>query len=112
MEPAEFLSKMRAEVRREVIEDQIRYLRAQLAAGDVTEGPSLKGKGITEAAEIVLRETGPRGTREIGQILLARGIQTKSRNFTASLYRCLLQAKDTFKRTPDGNWVLRGKGER
>jgi hypothetical protein len=63
-----------------------------------------EGLGIVDAAKRFILEVGePRGTREIADALLGRGLQTKSKNFVATVYATLDNSKQ-FKRTPDGRW--------
>ncbi len=62
--------------------------------------------GITEAAQRWLTEVnGPRGTREIADAIRDRGVRTQSRNYTATVYATLTNAKTKFKRV-DGMWAL------
>jgi hypothetical protein len=60
--------------------------------------------GIVEATTTLLREIGPTDTRTISERLLDRGIRTRSKNFTATVYATLDNAKQ-FKRK-DNVWHL------
>lgn len=63
-----------------------------------------EGLGITDAAKRLVKELGrPLTTREISDGLLDRGMKTKSKNFTATVYATLTNSKQ-FKRTKDERW--------
>src|SRR5690242_10884834 len=63
-----------------------------------------KGLGIADAATRFIKEVGePRETREIADALLARGFETKSKNFVATVYATLTNSKQ-FRRTKDDRW--------
>lgn len=60
--------------------------------------------GITEAAYRWLTEVGePRGTREIADAIRDRGVRTTSRNYTATVYATLANARTKFHRK-EGLW--------
>lgn len=64
-----------------------------------------KDLGITEAAYRWLLEVGePRATREIAEAIRDRGVQTTSRNYTATVYATLTNARTKFIRQ-DGLWA-------
>ena len=65
--------------------------------------------GITEAAINFLGAVeGPKSTREIADAIRDRGVQTSSRNYTATVYATLANAKSKFVRK-DGLWSLKKK---
>lgn len=101
--------RLKKEVRVEVIDDLIRYLQQLRATTNVPEGPSLSGMNLTEAAREIIKVEGPRGTRELAQTMLARGIRTNSKNFVATVY-ATLKATDDFVRH-GGVWELK-KGKK
>lgn len=106
---SDILNQLKIEAKIEVIDEMIRFLQAQRASATMPEGPSLAGVSLVEAARQILEEHGPRGTREIAHMMLARGIRTNAKNFIATVYTTLKNAKDDFKRTPEGTWVLKEK---
>jgi len=106
----ELLVRLKKEVRVEVIDEIIRYLQTLKASASVPEGPSLEGKNLLEAAEAVLKEQGPRTTRELAQTLLARGIRTNSKNFVATMYASL-KVSDRFVRS-GATWALAEEGRK
>lgn len=62
------------------------------------------GLGIVDAATRFVKELGePQDTRAIADGLQARGLKTKSKNFTAAVYATLHNSK-SFKRTKDDKW--------
>lgn len=66
--------------------------------------------GITEAVKRWLTEVGEaRTNRDIAEELLARGIKTKSADFSKTV-RSTLHNSDAFIRTDDGKWQLRRQG--
>src|SRR4249919_2002296 len=65
--------------------------------------------GITEAAIKWLGEVGePKATREIADAIRDRGVQTSSRNYTATVYATLANATSKFVRK-DGLWGLKSR---
>jgi hypothetical protein len=69
-------------------------------------GRDFEHLGIVEATKRYLSEKGePRTTREIAEALLARGVQTKSKKYVATVYATLDNAKKDFRRK-DGKWEL------
>lgn len=65
--------------------------------------------GITEAAMEWLLEVGePRATREIADAIRDRGVKTRSKNFSNTVYATLKNAKTKFSRTDDGLWAVNG----
>lgn len=63
--------------------------------------------GITEAAQNWLAEVGGfKATREIADAIRDRGVQTSSRNYTATVYATLANATSKFVRK-DGLWGLK-----
>lgn len=104
---SDLLTRLKREVRIQVLDDLIRHLQTLRASASVPEGPTLGGMNLTDAAESILKEQGSRGTREIAETLLARGIKTNSKNFVATVYASLKVDK-RFER--DGsNWTLAKK---
>jgi hypothetical protein len=97
---------------REVELERMRNSLAQLrgSAPDYTAAPKTtewEGMGITEAAQKWLVEVGEaRGTREIADAIRDRGVRTLSRNYTATVYATLANAKSKFVRR-DGLWSLK-----
>jgi hypothetical protein len=68
---------------------------------------SYEGLGIADAAARFIKEIGkPVGTREIADALLSRGLQTKSKNYVATVYATLDNSKQII-RTPEGNWTVK-----
>ena len=66
-----------------------------------------EGLGITEAAVRWLTEIGePRGTRDIADAIRDRGVRTTSRNYTATVYATLANAKTKISRT---SWTGSGR---
>lgn len=62
--------------------------------------------GITEASIRWLTEVGtPRGTREIADAIRDRGVRTRSKNFTATVFSTLTNNKKQFVRA-NGLWGL------
>jgi hypothetical protein len=69
------------------------------------------GMGIVEATERYLREVGTaQTTRELADALVARGLHTRSRNLTSTIYATLTNAPKKFRRTEDGAWDLAYRG--
>ncbi len=99
-----FIEKIKVEARAEVIDELIRHLNALRAAPTFGEGPSLTGMGLGEAAKEIVKEIGPRGTREIAHALLARGVRTNSKNFVATVYTTLKSSPDFIRN--GGTWEL------
>ncbi len=63
--------------------------------------------GPIEAIRRYMTEVGtPQTTRELADALLARGLRTRSRNFTASIHATLKNAPGDFKRNERGQWEL------
>lgn len=108
------------------LKDQIEQRENELAAlkqayavldGDVVTQRSLMpppkskeydGLGITKATQRLYAELGGETkltTREIAEELLKRGINTRSKNYVATVYATLDNAQE-FKRTKDGKWEL------
>lgn len=76
------------------------------ARGTLPRSQDFKGLGIVDAAQRLITELGtPQTTREIADGLLNRGLETRSKNFTATVYATLDNSK-TVKRTADGRWEL------
>jgi hypothetical protein len=103
----DLLVRLKRDVRVEVIDDLIRHLNTLKASASVPEGPSLEGMNLIDAARAIIKEQGPRGTRELAQTMLARGIRTNSKNFVATVY-ATLKVADDFVRS-GGNWELKKK---
>jgi hypothetical protein len=62
--------------------------------------------GITTATKRFLAQVGgPRTTREIADALRERGVKTRSKKYTASVY-ATLHNSSAFKRTEDNRWEL------
>ena len=61
--------------------------------------------GATEAAKRLIKEFGPMDTRRLADLMLDRGLKTRSKNFIATVYATLEQNKKDFKRI-DGDWTL------
>lgn len=78
--------------------------------GSVPAGSSaFKGLGIVDAAQRFIQEMGkPQTTREIADGLLNRGLETRSKNFVATVYATLDNSKE-LKRTSDGRWEVVSK---
>lgn len=65
-----------------------------------------RGLGIVDAAKRWLQETGTSApTRAIADTLRQRGVETKSKNFTATVY-AVLTASPEFRRNKGGEWEL------
>lgn len=64
------------------------------------------GMGITDAAVLWLTEVGvPRSTPEIAEAIRDRGVRTRSKNYTATVYATLRNGLKWFVRE-DGLWRL------
>lgn len=116
----DILASLEAEVERR--ETELRRLREAIAvlrglgegrdAGGVEEArrggsQPFAGLGIADAARRWLEEQGggPRKTREIAEALLAGGLTTRSKNWTATVYAVLASAPG-LNRTRTGAWEL------
>ena len=71
----------------------------------IRQDQQLAGKGIVEAAKVIVREKGPMATGDIMREAEARGWTTKSSKPIAAFYSTLNGAKD-FERI-EGKWHLR-----
>lgn len=76
--------------------------------GNLPQTNDFEGLGIVGAAKRFIKETGgtAKSTREIADTILRRGVETKSKNFVATVYSTLDNSKE-FTRTPDGNWQIK-----
>jgi uncharacterized phage protein gp47/JayE len=80
-------------------------------AGSGTQTHRLESKdfedlGIRTATRRYLAEVGePRTTREIADALRERGVRTRSKKYTATVY-ATLHNSSAFKRTEDNRWEL------
>jgi len=76
------------------------------AAGNpVPKSHEFRGLAITDAAKRFLDEVGGRAsTRDISEALLNRGIETRSKNFPATVYSTLDNAKGKFVRNKHNEW--------
>jgi hypothetical protein len=107
----DMLEQDREQKRRELaaLEQAIALLRGEvvLVADSRTRLPSsseFKGLGIVDAAQRLIKEMGePQTTREIADGLLNRGLETRSKNFVATVYATLENSKG-IKRTSDNRW--------
>jgi hypothetical protein len=97
------------------IEAAIRQLEAQTEGAPVwtpgevvpttTLSRAYESLGPLDAAVRLYQELGrPLTTRELADGLLARGVKTSSRNFTASIYATLTNSKQ-WKRNEQGQWA-------
>jgi hypothetical protein len=67
--------------------------------------------GITDATIRWLREVGePKNTRQIADELKRRGIQTRSKNWIATVYATLANAKEFMRK--DDKWELQTDNEK
>ena len=74
--------------------------------GHIPASSEYAGLGIRDAAKRLLTEVGgPLATRELAEGVLKRGLETGSKNFTATMYTVLSTAPD-IRRTADGRWEL------
>lgn len=90
-----------------MMERSLEQLRGS-APDMVSEPHSLEwqGMGITEAAMKWLAEVNePRSTREIADAIRSKGVKTSSRNYTATVYATLSNARTKFSRK-DGLWTV------
>jgi hypothetical protein len=112
MPSVEVLNQLKAELA--VLKRQVAALEQAIA---VFEGSALPGQakdfrglGIVEATKRYLEEARePKSTSEITKALLARGLETKSKKFVATVYSTLDNSKQ-FQRSGDGRkgrWALR-----
>lgn len=106
----ELVMRMEKDMRVKVIDEMIQHLKTLKASASVPEGPSLAGLNLEDAARAIIKDEGPRGTRELAQTMLARGITTNSKNFVATIYATLKASKD-FQRV-GSNWALAAKQKR
>lgn len=76
------------------------------ANGTLPTSTEYQGLGIADAAKRFIKESGgtAKSTREIADVLLRRGFQTKSKNFVATVYSTLVNSRQ-FQRTKDDNWI-------
>jgi hypothetical protein len=82
----------------------------QGAPGDFTnfrQANQFAGKGIVEAAKVLIREKGPMATGDIMREAMARGWTTTSTKPIAAFYSTLNGSRD-FERI-DGVWHLKSK---
>lgn len=94
----------------EAIEDLQKKLLT-VATGQLPQSFEYQGLGIVDAAKRWLTEVGePRSTREIADALQERGLVTRSKNFTATVYATLTNSGDV-KRTSEGTWDVKGRGQ-
>ena len=77
------------------------------AASPTPTSTQYQGLGIADAAVRYLKEVN-RGasTREIADAIRLRGVQTNSRNYTATVYAVLSSARDRVHRAPGGVWTV------
>jgi hypothetical protein len=67
--------------------------------------------GITDATIGWLREVGePKNTRQIADELKRRGIQTRSKNWIATVYATLANAKEFMRK--DDKWELQTENDK
>jgi hypothetical protein len=92
---------------------QLRLLVQQLRKRVEPQGPArpisdeYERLGITEAARRFLRgSTGPKSTREICDAFRERGLRTRSKKLTASVYATLKNNSKEFERVGD-TWTLK-----
>lgn len=64
------------------------------------------GVGIAEGTEILLREKGKLDTREIADLLKARGVRTKSQNFIPTVYATLRESPRFVRLQGERKWDL------
>jgi hypothetical protein len=85
----------------------LRGLEGSVEPSMAPRSEEYRGLGIADAAKRWLRENGgTHSTREIADALLARGLSTNSKNYTATVYAVLAALKHQFKRTREG-WALK-----
>jgi hypothetical protein len=73
------------------------------------ESGEYRGVPLSEAAFRWLKAVGgPRSTRDIADAIRAKGVETRSKNYIATVYASLIQNK-RFVRLDDGNWWLRDR---
>ncbi len=97
------------ELKTQALKQAISVLEGEsvLVMDGVTHTKPYEGLGIADAAIRFIREKGsPQGTRAIADALLARGLTTKSNNYTATVYSTLDNSK-RLTRTPDGLWDVK-----
>lgn len=95
-----------------MLDGMIQQLRQN---GGVSVGVSKRrdfyGLGIVDAAVRWLTEVGePRSTREIADALIDRGMETRSKNFTATVYATLTNS-GAVKRNRENKWEVVKRGE-
>src|SRR5688500_17777428 len=72
------------------LEEALNALSADIAVGAVPARQDFRRMGIVEATERLLEERGtPLETREIADVIRARGVETKSKNFIPTVYATL-----------------------
>jgi hypothetical protein len=112
------LSTAIEEIQRQIVQKRAETLALEQAL-EVLKGRSLSGHivptspnpmeyqglGIADASKRFIQEVGrPVTTRELADVLLARGFVTKSAKFTNSVYATLVGSKQ-FVRTNDRWWL-------
>lgn len=103
------LTKKKDEVM--ALEQALAVLRGNTTARELMYLPKsreFEHLGTTEAVKRLLREFGPKSTRELAELALDRGIKTRSKNYTATVYATLEQNASAFKRNEAGQWELVG----
>ena len=90
--------------------DQLRGRVNSSGTGTVVTAPTsfeFASLGVTEAIRKVMSEAPEKRwtTRDLTDALMDRGIRTRSKNLTASVYATLTNNKKEFTRV-DGAWVL------
>lgn len=101
-----------AEARKKALDETLALL-TQMRGGlavvvpvDAAPGP-YTGLGIVEATVLYLKEVGkPQTTPELRDALLARGLRSRSKNLSATIYATLSNAPKKFRRTEHGAWEL------
>ena len=91
------------------IEQALAVLGVSLAGGPKGRPATrdFEDLGITTATKRYLAEVRePRSTRDIADALRDRGVQTRSKNYIATVY-ATLRNSSAFQRTKDGTWELR-----
>lgn len=70
---------------------------------------SYRGMSIADAAAAAMQaKGGPMQTRELADLLHARGVQTNSKNFAATVHAVLSAQSGKFRRTKNKMWELVG----
>jgi hypothetical protein len=100
------------DIRRQELMEEIDWARAILDDGEVGDRPSLKGRTLREAMEIVLGEKGPMPVRKLAEEIGRRGLYTRQDGLAADAHQVhayIYNYPDTFERVDRGTVGLRPK---